>query len=108
VSTDALLTERGTTHGRFHDNAYYGQSLRLLFRQSKGWVGMTIYQQEALDMIACKLSRILSGQAGHRDHWEDLIGYARLALDTRRPTYDERQLASGCDVNGVVNDRSLA
>ena len=38
-------------------------------------------QIEALDMIALKLSRILSGQANFRDHWDDIAGYAKLASE---------------------------
>jgi hypothetical protein len=36
-------------------------------------------QREALDYIAGKLSRILSGQPGHADHFRDIAGYAELA-----------------------------
>jgi hypothetical protein len=79
MTTDALLTERGTTHGKFEDNARYGQMLRSQFRQSKGWENATHVQREALDMIACKLARIMSGQASWPDHFRDLAGYAELA-----------------------------
>ena len=95
LNTTALISERGQTHGSFADNAYYGQQLRLLFRQSKGWTAATIYQQEALDHIAGKLSRILSGQPGFDDHWRDIAGYATLAVETMRESYDDRQLRSG-------------
>jgi len=81
MDTPALLNERGTTHGRFEDNARHGQMLRSLFRTSPHWREMSDVQREALDMIACKLSRILSGQATHDDHWADLAGYATLARE---------------------------
>lgn len=74
----ALLEERGQTHGAFADNAFYGQTLRLLFRQSKGWTHANDVQREALDMLACKLSRILSGQPEFVDHWNDGAGYFTL------------------------------
>jgi len=32
-------------------------------------------------MIALKLSRILSGQADFKDHWDDIAGYAKLASE---------------------------
>ena len=101
ATTTELLSERGQTHGSFADNAYYGQQLRLLFRQSKGWAHATIYQQEALDMIACKLSRILSGQPGFPDHWADLAGYAQLAVETARESYDDRQLKSRYEIQAT-------
>jgi hypothetical protein len=37
--------------------------------------------REALDMIALKLSRILSGQANFKDHWDDIAGYAKLGSE---------------------------
>lgn len=79
--TDALLDTRGTTHGDFSQNAIYGQELRSLFRSSPMWPTMPAVQREALDLIACKLSRILSGQSRFADHWADLQGYARLAQE---------------------------
>lgn len=42
---------------------------------------MNPVHREALDMMACKISRILSGQSGFEDHWADIEGYARLARE---------------------------
>ena len=36
-------------------------------------------------MIALKLSRILSGQANFKDHWDDISGYAKLASEACEP-----------------------
>jgi len=35
----------------------------------------------ALHMIYVKIARILSGQASHRDHWDDIAGYAKLGSE---------------------------
>lgn len=77
----ALLSERQTTHGEFSHNAIYGQQLRSLFRSSPRWPEIPPVQREALDNIATKMSRILSGQADRIQHWEDVEGYARLARE---------------------------
>jgi hypothetical protein len=74
-----VLDERSKTHGSFTDNALNGQMLRSLFRDSKGWPLATPREREALDMIAGKLARIMSGQPGFADHWVDIAGYATLA-----------------------------
>lgn len=79
MNAETLLTERGTTHGDFACNAIYGQELRGLFRSSPQWITMPPQHREALDMIATKVSRILSGQSEHEDHWSDISGYAELA-----------------------------
>ena len=55
--------------------------MRDLFRQSPHWEDMDPVCREALDMMACKISRILSGQATYADHWLDIEGYARLARE---------------------------
>ena len=76
---EALLDERQKTHGSFQLNAYWGQELRELFRRSPGWHHADNRQREALDYIAGKLARILSGQPAYADHWDDIAGYAKLA-----------------------------
>jgi hypothetical protein len=83
-ATKDLLDERRKTHGSFHSNAAYGQHLREFFRASYGWELATDRQREALEYIAGKLARILSGQPGYADHWVDISGYAELACNPER------------------------
>jgi len=78
---DKVLDTRAKTHGKFADNAHNGQALREFYRQSPYWSAMDPVHREALDMMACKISRILSGQASFEDHWLDIEGYARLARE---------------------------
>jgi len=78
--TSVLLSERQKTHGSFADNAAISQALKCEFRESPSWHSLTPVKQEALEMIAFKLSRILSGKADEADHWADIQGYAGLAL----------------------------
>lgn len=80
MHTNELLNERQTTHGDFSDNARNGQALREFLRGSPNWHQMPAVHREALDMIAGKVSRILSGQSQFADHWKDIAGYATLAL----------------------------
>jgi hypothetical protein len=77
-STAALLTERDKTHGPFADNAAYSQQIKRLCHSAPCWNFLHDVHKESLHMIALKLSRILSGQADHEDHWADIEGYARL------------------------------
>lgn len=73
-----ILKERQKTHGEFKDNALISQNLKMFFRKCEGWDCMDNVQREALDMIALKLSRILSGNYKVEDHWDDIAGYAKL------------------------------
>ncbi len=77
---DPLLEERQKTHGSFADNAKISQDLKERF----GYHGNPNFHdvhKEALDMIALKISRILSGQAKVKDHWDDIAGYAKLGAE---------------------------
>jgi Domain of unknown function (DUF6378) len=75
---EELLQERGRTHGSFATNALLSQHMKMLFRSAPGWNGLSDIHKESLEMIALKISRILSGQAQFEDHWDDVAGYARL------------------------------
>lgn len=78
---DPLLVERQSTHGSFIQNAAISQQIKGIMKGT----GVYPHEQpvfcEALDMIALKLSRILSGQANFADHWADIAGYAQLAKE---------------------------
>lgn len=82
---DPLLATRETTHGSFADNAATSQMLKRCFRAAEGWERLTDIEREAMDMIALKFSRILSGRSRERQHWEDVVGYARLAEEDCNP-----------------------
>ena len=72
-----ITNERNTTHGDFAENARISQRLKAVMRRDD----YTAVQQEAIDMICLKLSRIASGHAGYDDHWKDIGGYAQLVID---------------------------
>ncbi len=83
LKRDALLEEREKTHGNFENNAVFSQEIKAIIKIAQEQMpnGMHVVHREALDMIALKLSRILSGQAHFKDHWDDIAGYARLAAE---------------------------
>lgn len=74
-----IIVERNKTHGEFGDNARVSQSIKRILRAEPGWDLLTDTEREAMDMIALKFSRLLSGKALELQHWEDVVGYARLA-----------------------------
>src|SRR6266403_2258391 len=79
--TKALLTDRHSTHGSFEDNARISQGLKEWMRGSPGWSKLTDVEREAMDMIALKFSRVLSGKSLEKQHWEDIVGYGQLVLN---------------------------
>lgn len=78
---EAIIRERQVTHGTFEDNARVSQTLKLLLRAEPGWLKLTDVERECMDMIALKFSRMLSGRSLEKQHWEDVVGYAKLALN---------------------------
>lgn len=74
------LVERGSTYGRFVDNAGCTQSIMSTLKAYSGR-GLETWELEALHMIAHKMSRIVVGKKKKKDNWHDIAGYAKLAED---------------------------
>ena len=73
-----MLIERGKQHGDYADVSRIAQSIKEVYRTAPNWEKLPDAQKEALELIATKQARILSGDNGLRDHWEDIGGYAEL------------------------------
>lgn len=73
------LKERGKTHGNFSDNSLISQSLKAVIQSHDS--ELEPMMREALDMICHKVGRILAGNAKHKDHWDDIAGYATLVSE---------------------------
>lgn len=78
IPTTEILIDRAKIHGDFGENARLSQIIKELMHQTKGWKSLSMTQREALEMIACKISRLLSGDPHYADHWNDIAGYALL------------------------------
>jgi hypothetical protein len=78
----ATLRERSKRYGVFADHAHISQELKQIIGTSAGWAGLAADQREALEMIAHKIGRILSGDPNYADSWHDIAGYAAL-IDNR-------------------------
>lgn len=82
MEAQTIIDERQKTHGEFSDNAAMSQMLKAVFN-NYGRDKRSAVQNEALDLIAVKLSRILSNPIVS-DHWDDIAGYATLAANEIR------------------------
>lgn len=72
------LAERGERYGEFREHARVTQNIKAAMRDSINWSAMRVSNQEALEMIAHKIGRILNGSPTYIDSWHDIIGYATL------------------------------
>jgi len=82
--TKDILNEREKTHGDFGEVSEIAQSIKQLARTAPSWDMMTSCQQEAVDMIAGKMARIVCGNPYEEDHWVDISGYADLSVNLTR------------------------
>jgi len=77
-----IIADRDRTHGDWKEQSELGHSLKHRMVISVGWSKLNPSQMEALEMIQTKISRILTGDATHEDHWDDIAGYAKLGKGT--------------------------
>jgi hypothetical protein len=81
------LIERGKRYGDFTDHAVICQGIKAAMRATgngtcpTNWADLTDVQKQALEVIADKIARILSGDPEYKDNWHDIQGYAKLAED---------------------------
>ena len=75
---DQILDDRQKTHGDFGEVSVIAQGIKTIIRDHAQLLSLD--HREALDMIATKIARILSGDPEEPDHWRDIVGYATLAL----------------------------
>lgn len=82
-----ITDERGKTHGDFRDHARITQALKrvvnteIVARINRGQSDLTDRQEEFLDMLMHKVGRIIAGNADFADHYDDIAGYAYIAID---------------------------
>lgn len=74
-----ITAERNATHGDWYAQSACSQQLKNGMQCTKNWPGLSASQRDALEMIAVKISRILTGNPDEPDHWLDIEGYASLA-----------------------------
>lgn len=83
---DAILSERAGTHGEYAYQAELCRRLKNELHTHVGWKYLNSMQQESLDMIMHKVSRIMCGDPNFEDHWRDCEGYSKLVADRLKPT----------------------
>jgi len=80
------IPNRDHQHGGLEAVGEISQHMKMAMRDGRNWESLTPGEQEALDMAAHKIARILSGADPHDpEHWTDLAGYAHAAMRSREP-----------------------
>lgn len=90
------IPNRDHQHGGMYAVGQLAQNIKGAMRTGDNWHRLTPGEREALDMIAHKAARILSGADPHDpEHWSDLAGYAQAAMrstatTTTQPNHETR------------------
>ncbi len=93
MDIEKVLEERGKDYGDFADNARVAQELKSII--AKYSENLNPIQREALEMIAVKMSRLLTKNSFHVDGWQDIAGYATLVVKDLGKTSTRLQTALG-------------
>jgi hypothetical protein len=76
-----IIPNRDIQHGGMEAVGAIEQPIKDLMRSGSNWSKLSPGSKSALDMIAQKIARILSGSNPHDpQHWEDLAGYPEAAM----------------------------
>ena len=81
ADTSSTLAERGKTYGNYREQTAISNKIKEAMREVLSFWDMETDQQDALEMIAVKLSRIVNGDPDYADNWADIAGYATLVKD---------------------------
>jgi len=85
---DKTLAERGVNYGDFADNSQIAVRIKeacwpaALDNPRFQCLGPSdkAVVLNAIDMIAAKISRLVTGRPMHKDSWHDIAGYAELVV----------------------------
>lgn len=78
------IDTRETSYGLFATNAWISQRIKAAMHDSPNWKRIEEDKTEALEIIASKIGRLLSGDHNHIDSWHDIAGYATLVENRLR------------------------
>lgn len=105
MAVDGLLIERKKTHGSYDADARCAMRLLdvLTTEEQRRDSALTHIQRHALRMIMHKIARIVAGDPNFRDHWDDIGGYAELAIRWCAPAVKPPPV-NGADVLAAKED----
>lgn len=75
------LQERGKNYGNYREQTTISKNIKEAMQERAKYWEMESDQQDALEMIAVKMSRIVNGDPDYADNWADIAGYATLVKD---------------------------
>ncbi|MCW9733708.1 DUF6378 domain-containing protein [Avibacterium sp. 20-15] len=90
AKTNEILNQRQSIYGDFETTAKVAQEIKSTI--DKRSESLNAQQREALEMIATKIARILTGDPDYKDNWQDIAGYALLGGELYSPVIEKDML----------------
>lgn len=85
TTAEELNKQRGSVYGPFMSNAIVAQAIKEALRHPCAkTLELPDDVREGLDLIALKMSRIVTGDPEYLDNWDDIQGYARVVSERIR------------------------
>ena len=81
AKVEDTLQERGKNYGNYREQTTISKNIKEAMQERAKYWEMESDQQDALEMIAVKMSRIVNGDPDYADNWADIAGYATLVKD---------------------------
>lgn len=81
ASTKETLEERGKRYGNYLEQTKISKRIKDVMLDNDNFWAMEVDQQDSLEMIAVKISRIINGDPDYSDNWRDIAGYATLVAE---------------------------
>ena len=92
------IPNRDQQHGGIQTVGELSQTIKHAIRQQgRNYHLLTHPEREALDMIAHKIARLLSGDANDPDHWRDIAGYAHTIVRLQAQDDEARKAERSAD-----------
>ena len=80
MSIEKILDDRGKRYGNYLKQTEISRGIMMeILRGLQATLSPD--QDDALTMIAVKISRIVNGDPDYSDNWRDIAGYATLVAD---------------------------
>lgn len=94
---EQITAKRGSVYGPFLHNSIVAQNIKAAMRnipdpnnEGLKWEALPVDVREALDLIALKVSRIVTGDPEYLDNFDDIGGYAKIVADRIRAKQEKK------------------
>lgn len=101
------LKQCNTTYGKFSRLSEISRDIKSTFHNTENWNELSSDKQEALEMIAIKIARILNGNSEYVDSWFDIAGYATLIVNELNSGKDKDLAKEFGGLAGIAEGSSI-